>query len=107
MNSDIERELLAFINQELGTKFTSLENDAEVEKRLRIGGDDTLDFILAFSKRFDIDISEFEPANYFAGEGLMLDFIGLFKRLKGEKIPKLIPLTFGDLKKAMLTKKLV
>lgn len=74
------------------TSATSLADD------LGISGDDAVEFIVAFGKAFNVDISQFRISDYFKPEGgLML--INIFTSTKK-------PFTVGHLEKAILTGKL-
>ena len=70
---------------------TTLEGD------LQITGDDSDEFIIAFGKKFNIDVSNFDLAAYFGGEG------GLWGLTWTLPTPGKIPITLGDLYNAVLT----
>lgn len=76
----------------------SLSND------LGIYGDDAAEFIVSFSEKFNVDISEFNFDRYFEGEG---DAITKFvvKFFNGEKNKK--DLSINDLKSAIQSGKLI
>lgn len=107
MEFNEQQELISFINHELGTNFLFLEDNAELERDLKLAGDDIVDFIISFAKKFNVDISDLDLSKYSYGEGLMLNFSLLFKKVKGEAIPKITPLTIKDLKNAIVSRKLI
>lgn len=84
-----------------------LFRETSIEGDLKITGDDAYDFMVAFVDKFEINANEFDITKYFEEEGLMLNFRLIAKLLRGEKVPKKIPLTLGDLERAIITKKLV
>ncbi len=100
MNNEIWEKVKEFVvrmtavDDEEVTKNTSLQND------LGIYGDDAVDFILAFSKEFKVDVSNFRAADYFNPEGI--DTAGAFENLFSGKKPKQKKdLTISDLEKAI------
>ncbi len=84
-----------------------LVRTTRTEHDLGITGDDAVEFLAAFVKEFDVDASDFDLSKYFDEEGFMLHFGLIGKWLRGELIPKTIPLTLGDLEQAIITKKLI
>ena len=79
---------------------TELLND------LKLWGDDAYEFIVAFSKKFNVDISEFDFDKYFYPEGdrilsAILDFVLRRKR------PAKVKITLADLERAVKIRKLV
>ncbi|WP_170132739.1 DUF1493 family protein [Pedobacter cryoconitis] len=69
-----------------------------------IYGDDADDLILDFSKKFNVDVSEFQIEDYFGGEGdvIFKFFANLFNKQKPKKI-----LTINDLRLAIISGRLV
>ena len=43
----------------------ALTRNTTVEKDLRITSDDAVEFLLAYAKKFDVDVSHFMAADYF------------------------------------------
>jgi acyl carrier protein len=80
---------LSFRKKEL-TRETSIEND------LRITGDDADEFIIAFGKEFNVDVSKFPIGDYFGDEGdpILPAILGKERKLK--------KLTIGQLEKAVV-----
>jgi hypothetical protein len=83
-----------------------LTRDTTLQKDLKMWGDDAFEFIDAFGKEFGIDLSEFDIKKYFRPEGdvILPAIIGaiLFRKKK-----KYLPLTLGDLEKAIEKGKLI
>ena len=77
---------------------TTLQND------LKIYGDDAYEIITAFSKEFNVDISDFKPGDYFQPEGdaVILSILRLFRK----KREPYKPLTLGALEQAVIKGKL-
>lgn len=105
---DAFEQVKDFMNEELGPHFKGkLTRTTSIEGDLKITGDDADDFLESFVKKFNINADEFDITKYFEEEGLMIHFGYIAKLLRGEKIPKKLPLTLGDLEWAIITKKLV
>ena len=78
------------IDDEPITRDTRLSND------LGVTGHDGIDFIIAYSKKFKVDVSKFTAADYFKAEGM--DILGLQKPVK--------QLTVGHLEKGIIAGRL-
>ncbi|HRY34191.1 MAG TPA: DUF1493 family protein [Bacteroidales bacterium] len=80
-----------------------LQRETRVEQDLGLTGDEAYEFMETFSKRFSIDITNFEFSNYFEPEGdkILPAIIRLFT---GKKKEKKKVLTLGDLEKAIESK---
>jgi acyl carrier protein len=69
MNDDIFRKLEQFVKEQRWEYEFPLTRNTAVEKDLSITGDDAVEFLLAYGKKFDVDVSNFMAADYFDGEG--------------------------------------
>lgn len=77
------------------TEYTQIEND------LGVTGDDAIEFIIAYGKIFNVDVSRFMAADYFEGEGdKILPAIIRFLFGKKKKIRKI--LTVAHLEKGVV-----
>jgi hypothetical protein len=87
-----------------------INSDTLIEYDLGFAGDRAADFIIDFSKEFEIDISEFDFGYYFGHDGV--DFIGIsllvnwfLNLFRKEKIVMIRddfkPMTIDDLEKAL------
>lgn len=103
----VKDQLRSFINEELGVNIHSLREDLSIEDDLRLSGDDTVDFVMSFAKRFDVDISNLDMRKYSAGEGLLLNFRSLSQKVRGKIKPEITPLTVKILVDAIVSKRLV
>ena len=99
-------ELKQFIDEEWFL-VPNMNETTRIEEDLGITGDDAVEFLIAFGKKFDVDISRFNMADYFHGEGWSFDcfFYKLqwwfYKRKYVKKV-----LTIGDLLEAIRVKRL-
>jgi len=105
MTNRISKELQLFIenNWNWGNISNSLDNNIRVEQDLNITGDDAIEFLIAFSKKFDVDISDFNVSDYFDPESYEISLQRFLNYLKKEKKKKKI-LTLEDLDKAIIMK---
>lgn len=105
MGTEIFKKIKEFTVKETGIKESKVTEDASLEKDLGISGDDAVDYIVAFSKKFNVDISNFMGADYISGEGIDIisPIIRLFTK-KTEKIQK--ELTMRHLEKAVIAGRL-
>jgi len=93
INSNLFEQIQQFVVSERGKYRFPLIFETSLEGDLKITGTDAVDFILAFGKKFNIDVSNFDAVAYFGGEG---GFMHL-------PTPGKIPLTLGDLYNSILT----
>lgn len=95
-------QLYQFLNDKTGKLINDTSPNWRIEKDLGIYGDEAQDFIIRFSDKFNVDVSNFNFKEYFNSE---IDSISLFianifyKKEKKE-------LTINDLKKAIKNGKL-
>lgn len=64
----INTTLIKFIRDEIGDDIIPVEDHTTLESDLGISGIDADKFILSFSKKFNIDLSDFNIDNYFEPE---------------------------------------
>jgi hypothetical protein len=65
---DIDKhELFLFVKEQTGEN--EIDIDTELQDDLGIRGDDAVDFLIAYGKRYSVDVSEFMAADYFGSEG--------------------------------------
>jgi len=100
----MENEIILFISENFGRDIQDIHLGSMIEKDLGIYGDDAVELILGFGKKFDVDVSEFMADKYFSAEG---DFIlpALLRLLIGNKTTK-YELTIKNLVDAVKYKKL-
>jgi hypothetical protein len=96
MSKEFLDALKAFTQEEAGRDSGLLTETTCLERDLGIYGDDAVDYIVAFGKAFNVDVSKFMAADYFSGEGF--PFFDIFS---GKKKQSKKELTIGDLIKAI------
>lgn len=91
--------LALFIKDCTGVHDISISRDSLIEDDLSITGDDAADLILAFSKKYEVDISNFNFNEYFYDEPSIMDVINFNNK-------SVKPFTVGHLEKAILAGRL-
>ena len=110
MSDEIFDKLKSFITEQgfgytlpwpLLVKKKEIKRETTLEGDLKIYGDDSDEFLIAFGKEFNVDVSQFPIGEYFSNEGshLLLWLIGKRKR-------QIKQLTIGQLEKAVIAGKL-
>ncbi len=66
---DIIFQVRRFISWFSGIAIENIQTTSRLEKDLKIYGDDAVDLIVAYSKQFNVDISEFKFEDFIAPEG--------------------------------------
>ena len=96
MNNTLQESFIEFVAAELSVKPSRLASNISINLDLGVDGDDGLEFMAEFSKRFGVNISYFNAAEYFGPEGTgnPLVWFWWFVTRSG---PKLRPLTLGQL----------
>lgn len=79
------QELIDFIAEETRTKPSKIHKDSLLEKDLGLYGDEAGDFLTAYSKRYNVDISQFPFSTYFNPEGMPL-MRGFFNQAKTKEL---------------------
>ena len=102
MNDDILNQLITMVYEKVGirkpiTRETCLEKDAGIT------GDDAVEFLLYYSKKYNVDLTGFDIRKYFTPEGdTILPMI--IRMFTGKKELKEKELTVGDLEKGVIAK---
>lgn len=91
-----------FIKRETDHEIDNYSPNLRIENDFNIYGDEAVDFIIKFSKEFNIDISSFNFNEHFSPEAdkISLFILKLFKKVKANN------LTINDLKNAIKVGKL-
>ncbi len=71
MSNEIFYKLKAFVTKQAAIAEDEVTEDAQLEDDLGVTGDDAVDFIIAYGKVFNVDVSNFMAADYFGSEGGM------------------------------------
>ena len=81
---NIWRQIIHFVKEERWDGEYTRETD--LVKDLQLKGDDAYEFICLFSKKFNVDIVDFNFEEYFYAEGEKNNTWGFRKRSEGRKI---------------------
>jgi acyl carrier protein len=101
MNTDLFSELQEFIVNKGGVDYAEVTRDAKLEEDLGIYGDDAIELLVAYGKKFSVNISNFKAADYFSPEGDII-LPALFRMITGKKKKKTKYLTIEHLEKGIL-----
>lgn len=105
MNDETFNKLKSFVIKEAAVEDEEVTREAKIENDLGVTGDDAVDFLIAYSKAFNVDVTKFMAADYFDGEGdPILPAIIRFFTGKKKRINKI--LTVGHLEKGILAGRL-
>jgi len=105
MNDEIFNRLKAFVVKKAAVEDEEVTRDARIENDLGLHGDDAVEFIVAFSKEFNIDVSQFMAAEYFSPEGDVI-LPAIIRLFTGKKKTKQKDLTIKHLEKAVIAGRL-
>src|SRR5688572_14125648 len=100
MSDEIFDRLKKFIVEERWEYDFPLTRETAIEKDLRITGDDSDEFLIAFGKEFNVDVSQFPIGDYFGDEGDPI-LPAIIRFLTGKKKRQTKTLTIGHLEKAV------
>ncbi|WP_276504407.1 DUF1493 family protein [Terrimonas pollutisoli] len=105
MNNEIFDRLKRFTIKQAAVTEKEVTENAGLENDLGVSGDDAVEFIIAFGKEFNVDVSKFMAADYFSPEGdsILPAFI---RMVTGKKHPKQKELTIKHLEKAIIAGRL-
>lgn len=84
-----------------------IQRNTRIEQDLKLTGDDAVEFIVAFGKEFEVDVSNFMADEYFEAEGIypFQNIINSLFGIKNKSHKKV--LTVGDLERAIEIKELL
>jgi Protein of unknown function (DUF1493) len=100
MDALISTALIDFIRLECGIGQSEvITASTGMQRDLGVYGDDAVEFLVAYGKAFQVDVSRFMAADYFDGEGM--DVLAWFKPVKKRK-----ELTVGHLQQGIVAKRL-
>ena len=100
-------KIITLIEHKMGKYKKPITLETALENDLGITGDDAVEFIIAYGKEFNVDVSKFMAADYFDAEGY--DIVGpLIRWITRNKKPQkqLKILTLGHLEKGIIAGKL-
>lgn len=93
---NIKEQLIQFIREEIGEFKKRIDSFTQIEDDLGVTGDEAIELIQKISKKFNIDISEFDYKKYFHPEPNFLTTYGNIK-----------PLTIHDIETSIVLGKLI
>lgn len=105
MRGDTYIKIVNLIEEKMGKYRNPLIRETTLERDLGMTGDDAIEFILEFSQRFNVDISQFNIRLYFEPEGDSI-LPNVFRSITGKKKSKQKELTIGDLEHSVMKGKL-
>lgn len=106
MDNQIFERICDFVERQQGKLYPKLTRDVTIERQLFLTGFDAFEFILDFSKEFNVDISNFMAADYFEAEGSMSVTIKYWLGMTKKPWKYRKELTLGDLEQAVIVGKL-
>lgn len=84
MDNQILNNIITFLDNESRNFLESgIQRETRIEQDLKITGEDAIEFIVAFGKEFNVDVSNFMAEEYFEPEGMCL--FSFFRRKKEKK----------------------
>jgi acyl carrier protein len=101
MSDETFNKLRSFVIEESAVDDEEITRDTKIENDLGVTGDDAVDFMVAYGKVFNVDVTEFMAADYFDGEGSEI-LLGIYRLLTGKKKKKKKILTVGHLEKGIV-----
>lgn len=99
MNPDIYAEIVDFIHVELGIARERLHPELRLAQDLGVDGADGLEFVEDFARRFRVDLTGFEPTQYFGPEAAANPMPWLWWRIRNAW-PQFPSITLADLEVA-------
>ena len=105
MRDDILIKIILLVEKRMGKYQMPIVRETALEKDLGISGDDAVEFLMDFSKEFNVDMSNFDIKKYFFPEGdsILPAIVRLFT---GKRQRKQKELRLGDLGKAVIAGRL-
>lgn len=105
MSDETFNMLKNFVVRQAGIDDEEITRDTNIEDELGVTGDDAVDFIIAYGKTFNVDVTKFMAADYFGAErNVMLS--EFFKWLTGYRKRTRKTLTVGHLEKGIIAGRL-
>lgn len=105
MDNKLLVNIIELVEKKMGKYRSPILRETCLEKDLGMTGDDAVEFLLEYSKKFDVNISGLDIRKYFTPEGdtILPAIIRFFTKKKN---PKESELTIGDLEQGVLLKRL-
>ncbi len=105
MSDEIFEKLKRFIIKERWEYDFTLTRETTIEEGLGITGDDSDEFLIAFGREFNVDVSQFPIGDYFGDEGDPI-LPAIIRMFTGKKKRQTKELTIRHLEKAVIAGRL-
>ena len=105
MSDEIFNRLKTFVIKQAAVENEEVTRNARIENDLGVYGDDVVDFLIAYGKTFNVDVTKFMAADYFSSEGDSI-LPAIIRFFTGKKRKQNKTLTVGDLEKGILAGRL-
>jgi hypothetical protein len=102
MNSKFFEEVICFTKEFSGEEKVNYNENTDIEKNVGITGDDAWDYLVAFGKKFNVDVSKFDFDDHFDMEGAYFFGVEMTNINRNKK-----PITIGVLVDAIISGKIV
>jgi len=102
---DVFEQIKEFVTKQRWEYNFPLTRETELRKGLKLWGDDAVEFVSAFGKEFNVDLSSLDLNKYFPPEGDRI-LPAIIRMVMFKKKPEYSSLTLGDLEKAVKIGKL-
>jgi hypothetical protein len=96
MSEEVLEQVISLIEKKMGRYRKPITRKTCLEKDLGMTGDDAVEFLLDYHKKYNVDLSKFDIRKYFMPEG---DVFGMSSHKAKE-------LTVGDLERGIIEKQL-
>jgi acyl carrier protein len=101
MNNELFNRIKEFTINQSAVDQNDIKENTLLETDLGIYGAEAMDYIIAFGKHFNVNVSNFMAANYFSDEGGIKLFPWIIKLFGMKRIPRKKELTLNHLMKAV------
>lgn len=100
MSDETFDKLKTFVIKQSAVDDEIISTATQIENDLGVTGNDAVEFIVAYGKAFNVDVSKFMAADYFEGEGDKI-LQAIIRFLSGRKKKTRKVLTVGNLEKGI------
>ncbi len=105
MSEEIFNKLKSFVIKQSAVNDEEIIRATKIENDLGVTGDDAVEFIVAYGKAFNVDVTKFMAADYFEAEGDCI-LPAIIRFLTGRKRKPKKTLTVGHLEKGIVAGRL-
>jgi acyl carrier protein len=96
MKNELFERLKGFVIRQSCVDDEVITDETRISDDLGVNGDDGVEFMIAYGREFNVDVSKFMAANYFDPEGSRV-LSAIVESLHGYNKSKRKPLTVGHL----------